>query len=44
MDFFAHQEQARKQTRRMLLLFALAVLGGVVIGALLTLAAMLPEE
>ena len=25
MDFFAHQEQARKQTRRMLLLFALAV-------------------
>ena len=25
MDFFAHQEQARKQTRRMLVLFALAV-------------------
>lgn len=27
MNFFAHQEQARRQTRRMLLLFALAVVG-----------------
>ncbi|MEO8459887.1 MAG: M48 family metallopeptidase [Dokdonella sp.] len=31
MDFFAHQERARKQTRRMLLMFACAVL--IVVGA-----------
>ncbi len=30
MNFFAHQEQARRQTRRMLVLFALAVLAIVV--------------
>lgn len=30
MNFFAHQEQARRQTRRMLILFALAVLAIVV--------------
>ena len=32
MNFFAHQEAARRQTRRMLVLFALAVLAIVVAG------------
>jgi len=31
MNFFAHQEQARRQTRRMLFLFALAVIGVVAV-------------
>jgi len=31
MNFFEHQERARRQTRRMLFLFALAVIGVVVV-------------